>query len=292
MQNMGVILLIKNSFNRENFFNEMSNLNIKKSDTLFINCNLQGFGVIQGYKRLDYLNLFLDYLGEDGTLITLAYTGAGRSFFKNKNLPYFDGSQKASTGAFSNIMLKHPKAIRSIHPSNSIVAIGKNAALITKGHDENSGAYSFIKQIIELDGKVLLLGMSDFPGFVTHKVEEDLQLYKQYWDRFFLKVKLKNSKIFYRKDPGGCSSTFGRLYEYYIKEDKLLVGYINNAYSLSINAKDAYDIDMRVIKDNPKILICDNPSCYRCRVSRWKTIWRMPFFITKKVFQKYIFKRG
>ncbi|MEA2017883.1 MAG: AAC(3) family N-acetyltransferase [Campylobacterota bacterium] len=292
MLDTGVKLLIENNFNKESFFKQMQGLNIKKSDTLFINCNLEKLGIIQGFKRMDYLNLFLDYLGEDGTLVALAYTGAGRSIFNNENIPYFDGTQKANTGAFSNIMLKHLKATRSMHPSNSIVVIGKNAEYITKNHNENSGAYSFIKQIIELDAKVLLIGMSNFPGFVTHKVEEDLQLYKQYWDRFLLKVKLKNGKIFYRKDPGGCSSTFGRLYQYYIKEEKLLAGYINNTYSLSINAKDAYDIDMKIIKNNPNILICDNPNCYRCRVSRWKTIWRVPFFIVKKVFQKYVFKRG
>lgn len=292
MQNMGVRLLIENSFDKNMFYNQLVNLNIRKGDTLFINCNLEEFGLIEGFKRIDYINLFLDYLGEEGTLVALAYTGASRSFFSNKKLPLFDGTQKANTGAFSNIMLKHPKAIRSMHPSNSIVAIGKNAKQITQNHNENSGAYSFIKEIIDLDAKVLLLGMSDFPGFVTHKVEEDLQLYKQYWDRFFLKVKLKDGKIFYRKDPGGCSSTFGRLYQYYIKEKKLLAGHVNNAYSLSIKAKDAYSIDIKIIKNNPNILICDNPNCYRCRVSRWKTIWRVPFFIAKKVFQKFIFKRG
>lgn len=292
MQNMGVKLLIKNNFKKENFFKDMQSLNIKKGDTLFINCNLEKFGIIHEFKRVDYVNLFLEYLGTEGTLVALAYTGAGKSIFNNKNLPFFDGTQKANTGAFSNIMLKHPKATRSMHPSNSIVAIGNNAEFITKNHNQNSGAYSFIKQLIELNCKVLLIGMNDFPGFVTHKVEEDLKLYTQYWDRFFFKVKLKDDKIFYRKDPGGCSSTFGRLYQYYIEEEKLLIGYINDTYSLSINAIDAYSIDLKIIKNNPNILICDNPNCYRCRVSRWRTIWRVPFFITKKVLQKYIFKRG
>jgi len=291
MQDMGVEFLMEYNFKKEEFFQQMLNLNIKHGDTLCINCNLSQFGVIQGYKRIDYLNLFLDYLGENGTLVALAYTGVGQGIFSDKNIPYFDGTQKANTGAFSNIMLKHPEAIRSKHPSNSVVVIGKNAEYIVKNHNETTGAYNFIKPLMELDGKILLLGMSGFPGFVTHKVEEDLLLYKQYWNRFFLKVKLEDHKIFYRKDPGGCSSTFGKLYEFYIKEQKLLAGYVNNAYSLSINAKDAYDIDMKIIKENPNILICDNSNCFRCRVSRWKTIWRLPIFIVKKVIKKYILKK-
>lgn len=114
MQNMGVRLLIENSFDREKFFKEMSNLNIKKGDTLLINCNLEEFGMVQGFKRIDYVNLFLDYLGNAGTLVALAYTGAGRAIFHNENVPYFDGTQKANTGAFSNIMLRHPQAIKKL----------------------------------------------------------------------------------------------------------------------------------------------------------------------------------
>ena len=274
------------AFDKDKFHAQLQALNILEGDTVFINCDLSSFGVYQGFKRTDYVNIFLDYLGASGTVVTFAYTGLGWSFASESKIPYFDGTQKANTGAFSNIMLQHPLAKRSSHPSSSIVAIGKHAEKITQLHTAESGAYSFIQTLMDLNAKTVLIGVRDYPGFVTHKVEEDLKLYKQYWDRFFYSVRLPGGKVFKRRDPGGCSKIFDRLYPYYIKEEKLRIGYIGGAYSLAMVSKEAYEIDYKVIKKNPKILICDDPNCFRCRVSRWKTIWRLPLYLTKKIFAK------
>ena len=68
-------------------------------DTLLVNINLFKIGRLRGFSRADYLESFIDYLGPNGTLISLAYTDSKFSLH-NKNLPYFDGSQKAITSFF------------------------------------------------------------------------------------------------------------------------------------------------------------------------------------------------
>lgn len=133
-------------------------------------------------------------------------------------------------------MLKDKDAYRSKHPTNSVVAIGNKAKIFVDGLNEYGGAYDFARRALEMDAKILLIGMSDYPGFLTHLVEQDLKLYRQYWYRFFLKVKTKNG-IYKRLGPGGCSSTFGKLYCEYIRCEALRVGLVNNAYSLCIDAK-------------------------------------------------------
>lgn len=78
-------------------------------------------------------------------------------------------------------MLSHPKAFRSKHPTNSYVAIGKNAKYIFGNHDENSGSYEPIRKIVELEGKMILIGcVESSPGFTTtHLAEVDLGLHKR-----------------------------------------------------------------------------------------------------------------
>jgi aminoglycoside N3'-acetyltransferase len=263
-------------------YKQLQSFDVKPSDTVLINLNIDKFGLIEGYRRSDYVKLLKEYFASGGgTFVALAFTPVKFSF-TNKNLPFFDGTQPAYTGAFANAMLKDKDAHRSKHPSNSVVAIGQKAKDFVKGLDENGGAYDFARRAIEMDAKVLLIGMSDYPGFLTHLVEQELKLYRQYWNRFFLKVQLKD-RVFKRLDPGGCSSTFGRLYPEYIKHEALRVGRINQAYSLCIDAKKAYEIDYNVISKNPNLLICSNPNCSRCRIYRWKTIWRVPFFVLNKI---------
>jgi aminoglycoside N3'-acetyltransferase len=264
---------------------QLKSLNILPSDLVIINLNIEKFGLIENYKRMDYVTIFEDYFNSGGgTFISLAFTPAKFSIC-NKNLPFFDGHQSANTGAFANSMLKNSNAHRSMHPTNSVVAIGAKAKDFIYGLDEYSGAYEFARRAIDMDAKVLLIGMNDFPGFLTHLVEQDLKLYRKYWNRFFLKVRMKD-KIFKRLDPGGCSKTFSRLYPEYIKKELLRVGMVNKAYSLSIDASKAYDVDYDIISKNPNILICDDKNCNQCRVFRWKTIFRLPFFTIK-----YIYKR-
>ena len=269
-------------------YKQLEDLNIFPSDTVLINLNIERFGLLEGGKRSDYVNLFKEYFSlGGGTFLALAFTPVAVSI-TGKRLPYFDGTQRAYTGAFSNAMLKDSDSYRSNHPSNSIVAIGDRAIDFVTNLDETGGAYDFCRRLIEMDGKILLIGMHDYPGFITHLVEQDLKLYRQYWIRFFLRVQLKD-KVFKRLDPGGCSRSFGKLYNEYIKHEILSVGRVNQGYSLSVSAKQAYDIDYEIVSKNPGFLRCHDSGCSTCRAYRWRSIHLIPFFILKKLVKR-IFK--
>ena len=262
--------------------NQLKNMNIMPYDTVLINLNFYEFGLINKFSRHKYISLFKNYFKKKGTFISLAYTPSKFSL-TNKNLSTFNVAQPSSTGAFANMMLKDRDSFRSSHPTNSIVAIGKNAKKISQKLNEKSGAYDFFREIINLDGKILIVGMqNNHLGFLTHLVEQDLKLYKQYWFRFFYEIKL-NNVIFKRLDPGYCHNNHKMMFPYYIKNQAITTGRVGNGYALSIKAKKAYEIDYSIISKNPKILICTNTNCFKCRAGRWKTIWYLPFFIFKRV---------
>lgn len=269
--------------------NNLYSLGINKGDTLFIRADLGKIGKINTKKKEDYLNFILDVIGPEGTLVGLAFT---KSFFikKNKDL-IFDKNSKSYTGSFANLMLRHPNAVRSTHPTNSFVAIGKNAKHITCDHDESSGAYDPIKKIIELDAKMLLIGCTkNSPGFTTvHLAEVELNLHKRIIFPKLNQVYYKkngNIYLFKRQDLGSCSSVFHRFYSYYIQEECLFQTKIGSAYSLMINAKDAYKIDKKVLTENSKITICDRKDCKLCRARRWDNLKDLPFYIIKKLINK------
>lgn len=270
---------------KEGIFAQLNTLGINRSDTVLININLQEFGLISGFQRQDYVNLFREFFEKGGgTFFALASTPCRFSLL-NRDLPFFDGSQKATTGAFANEMLRQSDSWRSSHPTNSIVAIGARASEFVNGLDENCGAYDFAKKLVNWDGKVLLIGMGGFPGFVTHAVEQDLGLYKQYWDRFFLKVKTPNG-VYRRLDPGGCSRVFDRLYPEYIKRGLLIAGHVHHGYALTARAQEVHKVDLEILSKKRGFLICNWHDCTRCRTRRWGSIPWIPEFYARKVLRR------
>ncbi len=277
----------------ENLKSDLERIGIKKGDTLLVRADLGKIGKLETKKREDYINFMLEAVGKEGTIVGLSFT-SGFFIKKNKNI-IFDGTNKSYTGAFANTMLKHPNALRSKHPTNSYVAIGKNAEYILKNHDETSGAYEPIRKIIELNGKMILIGcVESSPGFTTtHLAEVDLGLHKRIIFPTLNGVYYKKGeevKLFKRTDIGSCSLTFYKFYGYYVKNELLQQGYVGNAYSIMIGAKEAYDLDKKILRYNPKITLCENPSCMLCRARRWDNLIDMPLWLLRVIFSKFLKK--
>jgi aminoglycoside N3'-acetyltransferase len=274
-------------FTLEELKNDFRKLNINKGDTLLIRADLGSIGKIETKRREDYINFMLAVVGEEGTIVGLSFTNG--FFIKKGGSLVFDGTNKSYTGAFANTMLKHPKSFRSSHPTNSYVAIGKNAELILANHNETSGAYEPIRTIIELNGKMILIGcVHNNPGFTTaHLAEVDLGLHKRIIFPTLnggLYLKDDNIKIFNRKDLGGCSLTFYKFYANYVKNELLNQAFIGNAYSISIDAKKAYEIEYEILKHNPKFNLCKNSECMLCRSRRWDNLIDAPKFMMDKLY--------
>ncbi|MFW2441370.1 AAC(3) family N-acetyltransferase [Aliarcobacter butzleri] len=268
----------------ENLKKDLMLIGVKKGDILLVRADLGSIGKLETKKREDYINFMLESVGEEGTIVGLSFTSG--FFIKKKNSEIFDGTNKSNTGAFANIMLSHPKAKRSTHPTNSFVAIGKYAEYIVGGHDENKGAYEPIRKIIELGGKMILIGcVETSPGFTTtHLAEVDLGLHKRIIFPTLNGAYYKKNgeiKLFKRKDLGACSFSFYHFYSYYVKYELLYQGYIGNAYSVMIDAKKAFELEKKILKDNPKITLCNRPNCMMCRARRWDNLIDFPNYFIK-----------
>lgn len=283
------------SFNKikDKIKNQLVRLGVCEGDIILVRADLGAIGKLSR-DRLDYVNVILDVIGDTGTLVGLAFTGG--SFIKRNKSNIFNGINKANTGAFANVMLSHPKSIRSKHPTNSYVAIGKDAKVVLEAHNERSGAYEPIRKLLELDAKMILIGCVDLsPGFTTaHLAEVDLGLHKRIMfptlNTCFYKTDSGDTKLFKRKDLGGCSATFYKFYGHYVKSELLQQGYVGNAYSVLIHAQKAYEIDKAILQKSPKFNICNNPNCFLCRARRWDNLKDAPSFIIRTLYKKLVSK--
>jgi len=265
-------------------------LGISEGDTVLVRAAVSTLGSLPNRSNT-LINAFLDVINVGGTLVSLSFT---ESYFLKKpdiNKPFkFDTPTYA--GAFPGTMLTYPEAKRSRHPTSSYVAIGKNAEALVENHGPESPAYEPIRKIIDLNGKMVLVGcVASSPGFTTaHLAEYDLGLMNRiifpWLNTVYYEDDSKDIKLFRRKDLGFCSNSYYKFYSHYVRAGILRTGFVGNAYSISIPAKEAYLIEKQILSCNPRFNVCDDPFCFMCNIRRWDRVHRIPIYVFKRIQHK------
>ena len=121
------------------------------------------------------INALLATIGAAGTL--LAPTLTGSEALSPANPPVFDPAQTPGwTGRIPETLRQRPQAIRSLHPTHSVAALGAQAQALTQDHvdsvtpcDELS-PYGRLAQ--RIDAYILLLGVDHESNTTFHHIEE------------------------------------------------------------------------------------------------------------------------
>jgi len=265
----------------------LQKMGIGEGDILVIAADLGEIGLVEGSPQDTILNALLETVGESGTIVGPCFT---RHFFMHEiDKKYvFDIHKPPTSGSLSRIMLEHPKSERSLHPTNSFVAIGAKAKQILAGHDKNSLSYDPVGKAVDLNAKMLLIGcVASSPGFFTvHYAQQALGL----THKRFLKPKrgvyYKDNngevKLFIKKDFGGCAKGCYKFYSYYVMDGGLTTGRMGNANCIAMDGKRAFDVAYNILKENPRFALCDDPLCGSCRAS-WSFNKRdyIPYYLRK-----------
>jgi len=215
------------------------------------------------------LDAFLEAVGPNGTIASAAYTKLLPLDELTEDEPYSPESA-TNLGFMVTRMLTHPDSVRSMHPSTSVVAIGKNAEYLCGGHDATAPQFLPIKKLAELNGKLMSLGCCiSNPGFgSTHWVQHNLGLAAM-WRKKNTRGSYYSShsglKLYVAEEIGGCSRGFIKLYPEYLRKEILTVGQIGGAYSMVLPAKEAIEIETEILSKTPKFVLCDDPTCPKCK---------------------------
>ncbi len=149
---------------------DASRLGINKGDTVLVHSSLRSLG---GVDASEVISGLLDAIGEEGTLAlpALSYMHC------NPNQRKFDYyATPSNVGALPEYFRTKVSGVkRSMNPTHSCCAIGRNASFVVSGHILDStpcGANSPFRRVMELDGKILFLGCGMTPNTSMHAVEE------------------------------------------------------------------------------------------------------------------------
>ena len=116
-----------------------------------------------------YFDSIFEILGPEGTLVVPSYTTQIARF----DLDFIHEETPSLMGLFSEFVRHHPDGIRSLHPINSVCAVGKYAGFICSNNGTNNyGWDSPFHRMLLKKAKILCVGLeSGYVVGIAHHLE-------------------------------------------------------------------------------------------------------------------------
>lgn len=154
-------------------------LGIRHGDVVMIHSSLRKMGHVDGGAST-VVDALMTAIGPEGTLIvpTLSFSGDMYTHFRtyDNDRPFDVLETPSRMGRITEIVRTMPGALRSVHPSHSVAAVGPQAEYLTKGHHRDKygfGKLSPYYRLCELGGKIIMLGV-DLTTMTAFHVIEDI----------------------------------------------------------------------------------------------------------------------
>jgi len=248
-------------YTKQDLLNAIIEIGIKPDDTLLIHSSYTAIGEVQGGADT-VLDVFTEYLQDDGLLILPTHSWA----HIGKENPLYDPETEPScVGYLTNLFMKRPGVIRSLHPTHSVAAIGKDAVDYTSGEEYSDtpcprkGCWG---KLYDRKAKILFLGCTMKRNTYLHGVEE--------WNEIPDRVDEEITVVYQIKMPDGslrelpshrhhCSTSndvsfnYDRVQPTFAKNNAIKFGKIGRADSILGDAVMMADIVTQLLKRNPHI---------------------------------------
>ena len=232
-------------------------LGVHSGDTLLVHSSYKSFGGVDGGPQT-VIDALLEALGEEGTLIMPTF-----NFDFCKGADWDVRETPSQMGYMTNLARLDSRATRVFHPIYSFAVIGKYAQAFGELRDKSSyGANSAFAKLRELDGKIMVVGLSynDSMTFFHH-IEEmegvDYRYLKDFtgnitdWDgnttvdTYQMLVRNLDMGVETMVDPMGALMEEAKV----IKSRK-----VGDADVNLMKANEIYDFTVREMKRNPYLL--------------------------------------
>jgi aminoglycoside 3-N-acetyltransferase len=149
----------------------LQHLGLARGDVLLVHSSLRALGGVEGGADA-VADTFLDLVGPEGLLVVPTHTW---DTVNDRQPVWHETYTPSHTGILTNVVRKRPGAIRSLHPTHSVAALGNRAAEFCAGH-ENDGSpcspTSPYGRLLDWGGKIVLLGVDLTRCTYFHCLEE------------------------------------------------------------------------------------------------------------------------
>jgi aminoglycoside 3-N-acetyltransferase len=167
-------------------------LGLEPGDTVIVYSSLKSLGFVENGPQTVIKALYQS-VSPGGTIAFPAYFMPAGTIYdtcKLKDYVFDPRVHKTNVGRIPEEFLKFPGVERSLHPTHSVAALGRNARYLTEAHHlatSTFGKGSPWDRLIEIGGKVVGLGIPMAPGGLYHPLEDHMM------EAFPLPVRMKET---------------------------------------------------------------------------------------------------
>ncbi|TLS49801.1 AAC(3) family N-acetyltransferase [Paenibacillus antri] len=159
---------------KESLMKQLEQFGIDRKGTLLVHSSLKSMGPVEGGADA-VLDAFEEYM-KDGLLAFPTHTWS----YINADNPRFDVDRSPScVGILPELFRKRPGAVRSLHPTHSVAAIGRDAITFTGDDhrfDTPCARGSAWGKLLDRKATILLVGVDLRRNTFIHGVEEWLDI--------------------------------------------------------------------------------------------------------------------
>lgn len=148
------------------------NVGVQRGDLVMVHSRLFSIGLVAGISDVSampavYLRAFQEVLGDSGTLVVPTFTTS----FGRYGKPFVYEESPSEMGVFSETVRRTPGSCRTLHPVQSLTALGALAEELTRDHPRWNVGYDTIwDRMHRRGGKTMTVGIPFRQGlsFVHH----------------------------------------------------------------------------------------------------------------------------
>ena len=177
---------------KKEIFEFLEKAGIKRNDTVLIHTSMKSIGEVEGGCD-GIIDSFCDYLKE-GLFIVPTHTWAN---VNEENPVYNVKTTKPCIGALPTVATFRKDGFRSLHPTHSVCAFGKNAENFVKGEEKCTTPCpknSVWARLYDVGAKIILIGVGLNRNTYIHAIDEMLNLEGRLSEPFPLSIIDYNGK--------------------------------------------------------------------------------------------------
>jgi len=244
-------------YTKETLMTDLSTIGVDPTGTLKIHISCKAVGEVHG-RGDTILDALMEYM-KLGLLVIPSHTWNN----VNKTNPVMDVLYTPTcVGVLTEMFRKREGVVRSLHPTHSVAAYGKDAEAFVAGEEKITtpcGEGGTCYKLWERDAQILMIGIPFTNNTFVHGIED--------WDKAegSLSKEITNLYVInhegkrlhtpqYRHNAPLGSSTFIKLEPQAIQESILTLGRFGDATTRLMRAKQLRKMVAKLLKDDPTYL--------------------------------------
>jgi aminoglycoside 3-N-acetyltransferase len=210
------------------------------------------------------IDVLLETVGEDGLVVVPTFAC---------DPPFDRRTSPTPLGAIPDRLWRRPNAVRSLHPTHSVAAIGRGAEELIGDHEKAATAYAEgtpYHTLATTGGKILLLGVDQDRNTTLHTAEALsgavylTDITGTYVDDNGKQVTIPVAAM------AGPHRDFIGLDRLFREHGVMRMGNIGGAVCRLMDAGAMLEVAMQALKQDPAAVLCENPNCADCVMQRGK----------------------